>query len=89
MTARPDPPFLERAGYRRRRLGDAGRLLPILGAILFAMPAIPAKAAPASTGRMGIYLFGVWAMLILAALLLSRHLLRASDEEGPLPDDTP
>ena len=35
----PDRPlFLERASFRRRRLGDAARVLPVLAAILVLVP---------------------------------------------------
>lgn len=80
----PDPPFLERRVYRRRRLRDAARLLPILGAVLFALPVMwtgPAGASDASTARGGVYVFAAWAALIVAAALLSRGLGR--DGTGP------
>ena len=63
--------FLERQTYRRRRLMDAARLLPVLGALLFAVPLLwPAAndaggAAPVPTSRAIRYIFVVWALLIL------------------------
>jgi len=63
--------FLERQTYRRRRLMDAARLLPVLGALMFAVPLLwpgaddPGGAAPVPTSRAIRYIFGVWALLIL------------------------
>ncbi len=64
--------FLERQTYRRRRLMDAARLLPVLGALLFAVPLLwpgaddSGSAAAMPTSRAIRYIFGVWALLILA-----------------------
>ena len=74
---RPKPPlFLERESYRRRRVADAARVLPVLGALLFLVPLLwaPAETAAPDTAPGGLYIFLVWAGLILAALLLSRRL---------------
>ncbi|KAA2313150.1 hypothetical protein DL237_15480 [Pseudooceanicola sediminis] len=38
MSPRPGPLFLERRGYRQRRMTDAARVLPMLGLVLLAMP---------------------------------------------------
>lgn len=76
------PVFLERQSYRSRRLVDAARILPVAGLFLFLVPVILAGSdggAP-GTGPGGLYLFGVWGVLILAAALLSRRLSRALDE---------
>lgn len=77
------PVFLERQSYRSRRLLDAARILPVAGLFLFLVPVILAGSdggAP-GTGPGGLYLFGVWGVLILAAALLSRHLSRALNEQ--------
>lgn len=74
---RPGPPlFLERESYRRRRVADAARVTPVLGALLFMMPLLwaPAETEAADTVPGGLYVFAVWAGLILAALVLSRRL---------------
>lgn len=68
----PPPVFLERQSYRRRRLMDAARLLPILGAALFAVPLLwPSVGAPESvpTSVAIRYVFGVWAGLIVISVL--------------------
>jgi hypothetical protein len=66
-------PFVERRTYRRRRLMDIARLLPILGAVLFAIPLMwpdpDPYPAPGSHGGMRMssaitYVFLVWAGLI-------------------------
>ncbi len=64
--------FLERQSYRRRRLTDAARLLPALGILLYAVPLLwPAAgdtggAEPMPTSGAILYIFLVWALLILA-----------------------
>lgn len=80
MTPAPKPPvFLERRRYRLRRLSDAAHLLPILGFLLWALPAIRnSNAENTRTSADGfVYLFLVWFGLILAAFFLSRALRRA------------
>ncbi|MDP0925896.1 MULTISPECIES: hypothetical protein [Paracoccus] len=70
------PLFLERASFRRRRLGDAARVLPVLAAIAMLLPVwwLP-KAFSFATGMLA--LFGFWAVLILSVRLLHRALIRA------------
>ena len=58
------PLFLARRTYRRRRLVDAIRLLPILGVFLFFLPLLWGQGASTTTGL--FYLFGAWFFLILA-----------------------
>ncbi len=79
------PVFLERRGYRRRRVMDAARVLPVVGAFLLLMPLLWAGAhgGVASTAGAGIYVFAVWGGLIGAAGLFARALTRpAPPEEG-------
>ena len=68
MRFRREPLFLARQSYRRRRLEDAAKLLPILGAILFLLPLLMTGAG---TARQGLFLFGAWFGLILATALIS------------------
>lgn len=87
--------FLAPAGYRRRRLTDAARLLPILGGLVFLAPLLWERGAETTSlaGRM-LALFGVWLALVAAAAALAPALRRAetaekeppSAAEGP-PDD--
>jgi hypothetical protein len=77
---RPKPPlFLARVPYRRRRLRDASRLLPVLGAFLLLLPLLwSPDAQMALTSIDVIYFFAVWLILIgLAAAFASG--LRRSD----------
>jgi hypothetical protein len=91
MKGRAAPVFLARKGYRARRLTDAARLLPVAGLILFLLPVLwqPAATPEGDTAAGWVYLFGVWAGLIVLAYLLSRGLMplvwgddgdRASDD---------
>ena len=79
MSLPPTTVYLERRTYRRRRIMDAARLLPILGLLLFLVPLFwaPDPAQPAATSRGMIYIFVVWAALIVAAAWISRHLARS------------
>ncbi len=85
MPARGTPLFLARRSYRRRRLMDAARMLPVLGAFLVALPILwpPAGTPGAETAAGGVYLFTVWALLIAAAAMLARRLGPAPEDEAP------
>lgn len=72
----PRPLFLERSSYRRRRLGDAARILPILGLILLFVPVWWFPERLSLTGG-ALWLFGFWAMLIGLVAALHRALGRA------------
>lgn len=78
---RDDPPvlgpttFLARQAYRRQRLMDAARILPILGAILVFLPMIwVSEEAPWSMGHAIVYFFGLWAGLVAISAILARLL---------------
>ena len=89
MTEPGRPPvFLERGSYRRRRMMDALRFLPILGILLWMVPMLwptPAEVPePVDTIAMStavVYVFAVWCALIVAALALWSF-LRLSPELG-------
>ena len=70
------PLFLARRSYRVRRLRDAARLLPVLGTFLVLLPVLwaPDATATRDTAPDGIYLFAVWAGLVVAAALMARGL---------------
>jgi|JI81BgreenRNA_FD_contig_31_6014456_length_988_multi_5_in_0_out_0_2 peptidoglycan/LPS O-acetylase OafA/YrhL len=75
--ARPRGPlFVERQSYRRRRLMDAARILPVLGFVLVLLPVLWTQGGTMGTAGQALYLFGLWVALILAAALLSRPLGR-------------
>lgn len=77
------PLFLQRGSYRKRRLRDGARLLPILGVILMLLPILwaPGETAKADTATDGIYLFAVWIGLVLVAALLAPGLADESAED--------
>lgn len=85
MAERPGRLFLEHRSYRRRRLIDAVRLLPVAGAVLILAPAL--LADPDRGGGLawrGLYFFGVWIVLIMGTVILNRLLSRHDD--GPDPE---
>ncbi|MFV0514181.1 MAG: hypothetical protein ACK5MY_11210 [Jhaorihella sp.] len=86
------PVFLERRSYRRRRLSDAARLLPLLGAALFAVPLLwpGAEAGDADrqipTSDAVLYIFAVWAGLVVVNAVFGR-VSRAIGEAGQEPGE--
>ena len=74
--------FLARSGYKRRRAMDAARILPLLGGLLFMLPVLGASGG---TRAVGLYLFIVWAVLVLLAAGLSRLLGPPRDEPAAPP----
>lgn len=79
MARGSEPMFLARESYRRRRLGDAARIVPSLGFVLLLLPVLLT-----STTRALVYIFTVWALLIVVMAVLSRRLAKAemADEAG-------
>ncbi|SMH31847.1 hypothetical protein [Maritimibacter sp. HL-12] len=90
MVGPREPIFLGRETYRRRRLIDAMRLVPMAGALLFLLPLLGSGTAPRSTALGGFYLFVVWFGLIFFAFVLVRALARAPGGVGsdPLEPET-
>ncbi|MEX0281321.1 MAG: hypothetical protein AB3N13_09060 [Arenibacterium sp.] len=90
---RRPPLFLERSSYRRRRLRDAARLLPVLGVFLFFLPLLwseqasdASNAAPAMSSAIS-YVFGAWIVLILLAVLFGL-IVKRTEPEREVEDDT-
>lgn len=86
----PDPtrrgPFLERETYRRARLEDAARLLPVLGLFLVISPIAVLTTNSGIGGGTGgwlLYFFAIWAGLIALAWALGRALTR----QPPVPPE--
>lgn len=76
-------------GTRRRtgpeRLRDAAVILPFAAVLLFAPPMLSIFAAPVRLWGLPlivIYMFGAWALVVLAAALLARRLPRRDLPEG-------
>ncbi|MBL4927268.1 hypothetical protein [Fuscibacter oryzae] len=65
------PLFLARASYRRRRLRDAARLLPVVGVFLLMLPLLWPQGG---AGSAVIFVFVVWALLIGFAAVLAHGL---------------
>ncbi|MEQ8368316.1 MAG: hypothetical protein RIB61_16575 [Roseicyclus sp.] len=87
--------FLERRTYRRNRLQDAARLLPILGFVLIFAPIFirGTEAMPGAEGAPGlgdwlVYYFVVWVVLIILTALVSHALIRVSPDSAPVSDPT-
>lgn len=83
------PIFVARKGYRRRRMRDAVRILPVLGAFLLMIPLLwSGEDGGNPSTRVGyVYLFVIWALLIVSAAWLSRHLDRDVDAPPSGPDE--
>ena len=85
MARSPNIEFLDRGSYRHRRFRDAVRVLPLLATILMFLPLMWPRESPeeglTSTGI--IYLFSIWAGLVVAAALLARALRSKPDDEAP------
>ena len=88
-AARPSV-FLERQSYRRRRLADAARLLPFLGAAMIALPLLwpdgsgGSDAAPLSAAM--FYVFACWGVLILIGLAFGFAARRLAARENAEPE---
>lgn len=83
-TERPGPPtvFHERRTYRRRRVMDAARVAPLLALILWMIPLIWPQTGDGtvSSATALIYIFLVWAGVILLTWGISRLLADEVDE---------
>ena len=88
MRRRRGPLFLKRGSYRKRRLRDGARMLPVLGLVVFFMPVLWAQSGGAQEGTAGdgLYLFAVWFGLVLVAALMAPG-LAADGGDGDAPDD--
>ena len=78
--------FVESRAYRHRRVMDAARLLPVLAAVLIVLPLLwaPEVGRERDLATDTIYVFSLWACLILAARLLAPRLT-----QGPTPPKPP
>ncbi|OYW48221.1 MAG: hypothetical protein B7Z10_03910 [Rhodobacterales bacterium 32-66-7] len=79
------PLFLARSSYRRRRLRDAARLLPIVGLGLLLLPLfLEPGIRDHLVARDVTYFFCVWLVLIVVAALFAPGLRK---RDGRLDDD--
>ena len=77
----PSTLFLERQTYRRRRIIDGVKLVPVLGLVVFFLPVLWAGDGRTSGGL--IYLFTAWGFLIILMAVLSRLVSRLLGDEQP------
>lgn len=68
--------FLEKKTYRRRRMHDAARALPVLGVILLMLPLMWSidDGTTTSNADAMLYVFAVWCLLIILSAVVSRAL---------------
>jgi len=76
MPRRGEPLFLERQSYRRRRMMDLARLLPVLGLFAFMLPLLGGPEGISRTAANLVYFFLAWFALIVMAWALARRLCR-------------
>lgn len=92
LQARPSL-FLERQSYRRRRLADAARLLPFLGAAMLSLPLLwPDRsdgAGALSLSSAMFYIFACWGVLILISLIFGFAARRMVARENAEPEAEP
>ncbi|MBE1292930.1 MAG: hypothetical protein GJ677_10610 [Rhodobacteraceae bacterium] len=84
MSAKHNIPFLERQSYRRRRLIDTIRMLPVIGAVLWAVPLLWRQSEDSGTVLTSdaiIYIFLVWLLLVVGGGWLAQSLKRSNAEE--------
>ncbi len=82
------PLFVGHHTYRRRRMVDAARVLPLLGVALLSLPVLwrtPDGQGLPTTHLMG-YVFGVWLLLALGAAGLSGYLAARDDRDEDPPE---
>ncbi|MEO0485658.1 MAG: hypothetical protein AAF092_07080 [Pseudomonadota bacterium] len=85
MTRKPTEIFLNKSHYRRRRVADAARAVPVLGGMLVMLPLLWPPGGDGSDGGVStvaafLYIFGLWVVMILAAAVLSRWLVSAPED---------
>lgn len=83
---RQRPLFLERSSYRRRRLGDASRILPVLALVLVLVPVWWVPEAVSLTGG-ALWFFGLWVVLVSLTALLDHALHRWEQGRGTSDED--
>jgi hypothetical protein len=92
MSEPRGPLFLGRGSYRRRRMADAARLLPLLGVVLMGVPLLwrhDGSAEAPATSQAIIYLFGAICLLVVLCRVITRRLAVGTedDSEGTGGDD--
>lgn len=76
--------FLQPGLYRRRRLIDAARLLPVFGTFLMVVPLLLLPSGEVgATSSVLIYLFLLWTLLIILAAWIARHMKNDTPAQPP------
>jgi len=73
--------FLERQNYRRRRLIDLIKILPVIGLVLWLVPLLwrtQGEDQVLSSSAI-IYIFAIWFVLVIAKFLSARALLNVTE----------
>jgi ABC-type nickel/cobalt efflux system permease component RcnA len=89
--------FLERRSYRKRRMMDAMRVLPVVGLCLWLVPMMwpvgvaQGDSSAVSTSAALRYIFCIWILLSVGAWLLWRRTRRdiASEDTTQTPSKVP
>jgi len=81
VSERPKQVFLERQNYRRRRLIDFIRMVPVIGAILWAVPLLwsTEEGRQVATSDAIVFVFFVWFALVGVGCVLARSLRDGND----------
>ena len=82
MSERTKPLFLARQSYRRRRLIDASRHVPLFGAVIMLIPLLWTEPGSGSLAVRGLFLFAAWGVLVVVSAGLARLLAVTSDGSG-------
>ena len=71
--------FLEKDAYKKRRLRDVARAIPVIGTVLLMLP-LSWETGTSTAGGV-IYIFGVWVLLIILTAFVSRKLRHDFNEK--------
>jgi hypothetical protein len=82
MPAPRQPLFLARESYRKRRLRDGARVLPIFGTVLLMLP-LMWPAQPQMVLSHWIFVFVLWLALIALAAILAPGLGESETASAP------
>ena len=80
MSRKKPALFVQQRTYKRRRIADAARLLPIWGGSLFMIPLLWINGGQTRTAAVMVYLFVVWAAVAGVAAGLSYRLGPEEDQ---------
>lgn len=91
MKTRPED-FLDRRSYRHRRMMDALRLLPVVAMMLLMLPLFWPDGSEGNTmipgSRALVYVFGVWALVLIPAFVFSMRLRKKGNNVEAREDET-